>query len=461
MERMHTLDAEFLHLEDRVGHLHIAGIAVFDGAPPGEKELADLLESKLHLIPRYRQRVRTVPLELGRPVWVDDPHFQLGYHLRHTALPSPGDDDALRRLMGRLMSQPLDPERPLWETWLVEGLADDRWALIFKVHHCMVDGISGVGLLTAFLDIDPEAPIAAAQPWTPEREPSGSAMVLGAWAGLGEDLVERVREIPGAVLHPERTARAVVSAVEGFIGFGRSLDSTPALSIDGTIGPHRVWAHSAVDLAEVKKVGAALGGTVNDVVLAAVTRGYRDLLVAHGDDPNEAVLRTLVPVSVRHGDGEGVPDNRVSALLLELPVDVTDPLERFTVVRERMEAQKATHTAEAGEWLASTLDLAPPIVIGQLSRLAVRALRRLPQHSVNTITTNVPGPQFSLYCLGRRMLEYRPFVPIFHGIRVAIAILSYDGQIAFGVTGDYDTAPDVAVVADGAVAGVDELLALT
>jgi diacylglycerol O-acyltransferase len=461
MDRMHTLDAEFLHLEDGVGHLHIAGIAVFEGTVPAEQELCDLLQAKLHLIPRYRQRVRTVPFELGRPVWVDDPHFHLRYHVRHTALPAPGDDDALCRLMGRLMSQPLDPERPLWEAWLVEGLADDQWAMIFKVHHCMVDGISGVGLLTALLDIDPNASIAAPQPWTPAPEPTGAAMVLGAWAGLGEDLVHRAREIPGAVLHPERTARAVVSAVEGFIGFGRNLRTTPPLSIEGSIGPHRSWAHSSVDLGDVKKVGATFGGTVNDVVLAAVTQGYRDLLMAHGEDPAEAVIRTLVPVSVRHDDDEGVPDNRVSALLLELPVDVADPLERLTVVRERMSSLKASHMAEAGEWLASTADLAPPIVIGQLSRLAVRAAGRLPQHSVNTVTTNVPGPQFPLFCLGRQMVGYRPFVPIFHGIRVATAILSYDGRIAFGVTGDYDTVPDVAVLADGAVAAIEELVTHT
>ena len=461
MDRMHTLDAEFLHLEDRVGHLHIAGIAVFEGKPPTEQELRDLLEAKLHLIGRYRQRVRTVPLELDRPVWVDDPHFHLRNHIRHTALPAPGDDDTLCRLMGRLMSQPLDPERPLWETWLVEGLADDQWAIIFKVHHCMVDGISGVGLLTALLDLDPDASIAAPQPWAPEPAPTGTAMVLGAWAGLGTDLVDRAREIPGALRHPERTTRAMVSALEGFIAFGRNLRTTPSLSIEGNIGPHRSWAHSSVALGDVKKVGAALGGTVNDVVLAAVTQGYRDLLVAHGEDPAEAVIRTLVPVSVRHDDGDGVPDNRVSALLLELPVDLTDPLERLAAVRKRMANLKASHMAEAGEWLASTADLAPPILIGQLSRLAVRAVGRLPQRSVNTVTTNVPGPQFPLFCLGRQMVEYRPFVPIFHGMRAATAILSYDGRIAFGVTGDYDTVPDVAVLANGAVAGIEELLALT
>ena len=458
MDRMHTLDAEFIHLEDRVGHLHIAGIALFDGSAPSEQELSDLIASKLHLIPRYRQRARAVPLELGRPVWVDDPHFRLGYHIRRTALPTPGDDATLDRLMGRLMSQPLDPDRPLWETWLVEGLADDRWAVIFKVHHCMVDGVSGVGLLTALLDIDQDAAVGRPEPWTPDPEPSGTAMVLDAWAGLGEDLAKQLRGLPGAVRHPDRTARAILSATEGLIGFGRKLRATTPLTIEGTIGPYRSWAHASVDLVDVKKIGAALGGTVNDVVLAAVTRGYRDLLVAHGDDPTTAVIRTLVPVSVRHDDGVGVPDNRVSALLLELPVDLDDPVERLAVVRQRMAELKASHMAEAGEWLASTIDLAPPMVVGQLSRLAVRAVRQLPQHSVNTVTTNVPGPQFPLYCLGRQMMEYRPFVPIFHGMRVATAILSYDGKIAFGVTGDWDTAPDVAILATGAAAGVHELL---
>ena len=251
MQRLSALDASFISMEDGIAHMHIAGLCLFEGPAPTSEEFEALLHSKLHLIPRYRQRDRPVPLELGRPVWVDDPHFRLAYHLRRTALPAPGGDAQLEQLMGRLMSQPLDRNRPLWEAWLVDGVEGGRWGIVFKVHHCMVDGISGVGLLTAFLDIDPEAPIAAAQPWTPAPEPSGSAMVLGAWAGLGEDLVDWVRETPGAVRPGCRTARAVVSAVEGFIGFGRNLESTPAQSIEGTIGPHRAWAHSSVDIAEV------------------------------------------------------------------------------------------------------------------------------------------------------------------------------------------------------------------
>lgn len=461
MDRLHTLDAEFLHLEDGVGHLHIAGISVFEGPPLTEAELAELLTAKLHLIPRYRQRVRSVPLELGRPVWVDDPHFNLAYHLRHTALPAPGDDAALCRLMGRLMSQALDPDRPLWETWLVEGLPEGRWALIFKVHHCMVDGIAGVGLLTALLDIDPDASLPEPEPWSPEPEPSGASLVLGAWSGLAGDVLERLAEVPGLVRHPSRSWQAISSGVEGLVGFTRHLGTTPPLAIEGSIGPHRTWAHSSVALADLKAVGHALGGTVNDVVLAAVALGYRDLLLAHGDVPDEAVVRSLVPVSVRHEDARGVPDNRVSALLIELPVDVVDPVERLGIVRQRMADLKASHMAESGEWVTSAGDLAPPMVVGPLSRFAMRLMRQLPQRSVTTVTTNVPGPQFPLYCRGRRMLAYRPYVPITHGVRVGTAILSYDGQVCFGVTGDYDSVPDVAVLADGIVAGVDELVAAT
>ena len=207
MQRLSALDAEFLHLEDGVTHMHIAGMSVFEGDPPTEEEVQALLASKLHLIPRYRQRVRSVPLELGRPVWVDDPHFHLAYHVRSTALAEPADDDAVCRLMGRLMSSELDRNRPLWECWVVQGLPADRWALVCKVHHCMVDGIAGVGLLEALLDIDPEAPLAAPVPWSPAPEPSGAAMVLDAWAGLVGDLAGQLAHVPHAVLDPVSTVR--------------------------------------------------------------------------------------------------------------------------------------------------------------------------------------------------------------------------------------------------------------
>ena len=458
LERLSALDAQFLHLEDGAVHMHIAGACVFGDAPPTIGAIETLITSKLHLIPRYRQRVRTVPFELGRPVWVDDPHFDIGYHLRHTALPAPGDDSGFCRLMGRIMSQPLDRERPLWETWLVEGLAGGKWALIFKIHHCMVDGIAGVGLLNALLDFDAGAAIGEPRPWAPRPEPPGALKVLDAWGGLASELVAAARDIPSSVAHPVAAMRSAIATGEGVVRFAERLIPTKPLSIEGPIGPHRVWAHSSASLADVKTIRSAFGGTVNDVVLAAVAGGYRALLMQRGDDADRATLRSLVPVSTRHDDGQGVPDNRVSALLYELPVQLADPVERLEAVRDQMAGLKASHIVEAGEMVTSMGDFVPPVLMGTLSRFTIRSMHRFGQRSLNTVTTNVPGPQFPLYCLGREMSEYRPFVPISHGLRVGTAILSYNGRLFFGVTGDYESVPEIEVLATETAATIERLL---
>jgi len=460
VDRMSTLDAEFLHLEDGIAHMHIAGACVFADPPPSFASIAGLITAKLHLIPRYRQRVRTVPLELGRPVWVDDPHFNLEYHVRHTALPSPGSDADLCRLMGRLMSQPLDRGRPLWEVWLVEGLSDGRWALVFKVHHCMVDGIAGVGLLTVMLDLDPDAELPEAPPWSPGRQPSGPELVLDAWQGAVADTARWLGRTPALLHHPLDAARQAAELGTGFARLGSHLVNTPRSSIEGSIGPHRVWCHASVELPEVKRIGKALGGTVNDVVLAAVTGGYRSLLEERGDDPATTVVRSLVPVSVRASNATNDTDNRVSALFLELPVALTDPVGRLQAVRTAMEGLKGSHIAEAGEVVTAIGNLAPPPVVGSVTRLGLRAQHLFSQRSITTVTTNVPGPQFPVYCLGREMQEYLPFVPVSYGVRVGTAILSYNGNLAFGITGDWDTAADVDVLAAGIIAGIDELSAV-
>ena len=456
MERLSALDSEFLDLEDGAVHMHIAGACVFSGPPPSLRDVEALIDSKLHLIPRYRQRVRTVPFELGRPVWIDDPHFDIDYHVRRTALPAPGDDAAFCTLMGRLMSHPLDRDRPLWEVWLVEGLEGGEWALVCKVHHCLVDGIAGVGLLTILLDLGADAPLGDAPAWSPRSEPSAACKVLDAWAALVADLGRTTGALAGGLLHPAGTLGAAVATGEGAVRFLRRLVPTRRVSIEGPITAHRVWAHSTTGLAEVKTIGRVFGGTVNDVVLAAVAGGYRALLVAHGDDPETAVLRSLVPVSTRHEDSQGIPDNRLSAVLLELPVGLADPVERLEQVHERMTALKEAHLIEAGEAAVSLVDLAPPMFLGVVSRLTIHSMHRLGQQSLNTVTTNVPGPSVPLYCLGREMLEYRPFVPISHGLRVGTAILSYNGRVFFGVTGD-ETVPDVGVLASEAAACVEDL----
>lgn len=457
MDRLSTLDAEFLHLEDGAVHMHIAGACIFNDPPPLMHEMEALYASKLHLIPRYRQRVRTVPFELGRPVWADDPHFDLGYHLRRIALPAPGDDAAFCRLMGLITSQPLDRQRPLWETWLVEGLEGGRWALIFKVHHCMVDGIAGVGLLNVFLDVQPDAAVGDPQPWAPRQEPTTVLKVLDAWGGLVSDSLCAARAIPQSIAHPLVAVRSAFSTSEGLMRFVERLVPTRRLSIEGPIGPHRVWAHSSASLEAVKSIRSAFGGTINDVVLSAVAGGYRALLIGRGDDADHAVVRSLVPVSTRHDEGRGVPDNRVSALLYELPVQFADPVQRLEAVQAQMSGLKASHMVEAGELVTSVGDLAPPMMVGTLSRAAIRSMHRFGQQSLNTVTTNVPGPQVPLFCLGREMSEYCPFVPISHGLRVGTAILSYNGRLFFGVTGDYETMVDVGLLADETVSGIDEL----
>lgn len=462
MDRMSTLDAEFLHLEDQNAHLHIAGVCTFGGDPPSPEDLRALLASKLHRIPRYRQRVRNVPLDLGRPVWVDDPHFHLDYHVRHTALPEPGGDRELRALMGRLMSQPLDRNRPLWEAWLVEGLrgmGDSGWALIFKVHHCMVDGIAGVGLLEALLDVEPEVPLGAPEPWEPEPEPSDPALVLDAWSGLITDAGRILASVPAAVRDPGAGLRHAADLANGMGRLLRGVLTTPPSSLTGDIGPHRVWAHGSVSFDDVREVRRHVGGTVNDVILTVVTGGYRRLLLERGDDPASTEVRSMVPVSVRGSDGAGVADNRVSTLVLDLPVDVDDPLERLAVVRERMGDLKGSHMAEAGELATRVGNLAPPVVLATASRLGVKAHALLRPRLVTTVTTNVPGPQFPLYCLGREMVEYLPFVGIHYGVRVSTAILSYNGRIAVGVTGDLDGGSDVGVLASAVPHEMAALLA--
>jgi len=459
VDRMSPLDATFLHIEDGVNHMHIASCARFAGPAPAYEDLVELFRGKLPLVPRYRQKVRFVPGGIGRPVWVDDPHFRIDYHIRHTALPPPGDDDALRALMGRLMSQQLDRNRPLWETWMVEGLADGNWALISKVHHCMVDGISGTDLMAVVLDMSPEGSPAVADDWHPADEPSDAELVKDAIAETLASPNEMARWARSTLRGPRKMAASARDLVEGAKAMGQRLRPNVPLSIEGTIGPHRRWTWARTSLADVKEIRSALGGTVNDVVLAAITKGFRDLLVSRGDQIDGAVVRTLVPVSVR-SSGDHTYNNQVSGMIAELPVGIVDPVERLQAIHGQMAALKDSHQAVAAGVLVGMAGFAPPMLLSMGLRTAVTVMRRMPQRSVNTVTTNVPGPQIPLYACGREMLDYVPFVPLSQGVRTGVAILSYNRQIAFGVTGDWDTVPDIEVLAAGIEAGMQELLAI-
>ncbi|MGE4608751.1 MAG: wax ester/triacylglycerol synthase family O-acyltransferase [Myxococcota bacterium] len=453
MDRMSPQDASFLHVENDVNHMHIASVAIFEGPPPAHSEIVQMVAAKLHLVQRYRQVVRFVPLELERPVWVDDSHFNLGYHVRHTALPSPGGEDQLRNLVGRVMAQQLDRAKPLWEMWVVEGLEDERWALLSKTHHCMVDGVSGTDLLTVIMDADRDVARGEPQPWEPEATPTGAELLATA---LRERLFsprEIVRGLRSAARTPGRVlagTRALVSGSGSLARIATRID----VGLNGPIGPHRRWDWARTTLDEVKVIRRALGGTVNDVVLAVISKGFRELLLSRGRDVEGQVVRTLVPVSVRREGEKGTYNNRVSAMFAELPVGIEDPLKRLEAVRAQMEDLKEKKQAVAAEVLTSLSGFAPAVLLA----LGGRVFARVNQRNVQTVTTNVPGPQQPMYAVGRRMLHAMPYVPLAGSVQIGIAVFSYAGELSFGVTGDYDSAPDIDVLCRGIEEGMEELL---
>ncbi len=455
MERMNPLDATFLAIEDAVNHMHIGSLEIFEGPAPRYEDVRSAIEGALPFVPRYRQKVRTAPGNIGRPVWVDDPHFRLDYHLRHTALPPSSDDEDLRRLVGRVMSQQLDRHKPLWENWMIEGLADDSWALLTKVHHCMVDGIAGTDLMSVLLDLtpdgNPDRPVPA--PWSPRPEPGTLELALHSLGALAMAPVARALSMAGLLARPSDVASRLVEAVRGLSALGGLLPPAPASRLTGPIGPHRRWDHTRVALSDVKAVRSALGGTVNDVVLALVTRGIRDLLLGWGEDVTDRAVRTLIPVSVRAADARGVFDNRVSSIFASLPVAIEDPRERLDTVSRQMQRLKVSGEIGAGEAVITLVDFAPALVHALTARLVVHR-----QRNVETVATNVPGPQFPLYLAGRRMIAAYPYVPLAGNIRVGIAIWSYLGTLYFGVTGDDDAGPDIHRVCAGIDDGMQELL---
>ena len=453
MQRMSPLDASFLHLEDHVTQLHIGSVTILEGPPPPFTDVLEMVRGKLPLVPRYRQVVRFVPLAMGRPVWVDDTHFNLGYHVRRTALPSPGGEEELRNLVGRIMSQQLDRAKPLWEMWMAEGLGEGRWALISKTHHCMVDGVSGTDLLTVILDKEREPEASRTEGWNVQAGPSGMRLLADALVERSVSPYEAFRSVRAGLRAPRQLAARAEETTRALIGMRGLVRRTPPSSLNGPIGPHRRWSWARSQLSDVKAIRAALGGTVNDVVLACITNGFRRLLLAR-EESIDRVVRTMVPVSVRSPGERGTYNNRVSAMFAELPVGIEDPVERLNAIRAQMEGLKESKQAVAGETLTSLSGFAPPLLLA----LGERVATRVPQRNVNTVTTNVPGPQFPLYAAGRRLLEAFPYVPLGGRIRVGVAIFSYDGALNFGVTGDYDTAHDIVVLCEGIEQGMRELV---
>src|SRR5689334_3300098 len=457
---MSATDAGFFFAEGENTPMHVGSVSVFDGPAPGYGDLVRLLLGKLAQVPRYRQRVRALPLHFARPLWVDDEHFQILYHVRHTAVPRPGTDEQLRNLAGRVLGQRLDLAKPLWEVWLVEGLADDRWAIISKVHHCMVDGVAGTELMQLMFDLEPDAKHEAPKEWTPRRSPSATTLLAEA--------------VTDALAHPARAASSLPTLTNAVRGMktladqGKAVAQTvPSLakqaitptarSLNGPIGPHRRWAWTEGKFEEFKAVRTAFGGTVNDVVLAAIAGGFRDLLKGRGELSSEKlVVRSMVPVSVRRPDQKGSLNNQVSAVFVDLPVGLPDPVARLTSIRGQMdEYKRAMSAVDANSIIDMGNYVAPPLLA-----LGVRAALAAGQFVCQAVTTNVPGPRFPLYVLGKHMVSAYAYVPIAGGTRCSIGIFSYQNTMTFGINADFDGYPDVDTLSGGIRRGLDELLQL-
>ena len=455
MEPMSPMDASFLHMENETTPMHIGGVSIFDGPAPPFDRLREMIASKLDLVPRYRQKVRFVPLAAGPPVWIDDPHFNLDYHVRHTAVPAPGSDEQLRKMAARVFSGNLDRARPLWEVWMVQGLRDGRWALLSKVHHCMVDGVAATDLMSLMFADAPAR--AAAASWYARPAPSDAELVLRSLTDRIVSPAAQLRALQDGLRAPRHSLQSAASLAKAFASAGRSLRPVGSSSLTGPIGPHRVWSWARIRLADVKTVRGQFGGTVNDIVLTLITNGFAQLLRDRGEEvPPDRVVRTMVPVSVRRPGEKGVYNNRVSAVFASLPVGVLDPLARLAAIRAEMDGIKESKQAVAGDVLASLSGFAPPLLLALGSRLVTSA----PRLNMHTATTNVPGPQQPVNTLGCRMLESYPFVPVVGSIRIVVAIFSYDGGLYFGVTGDYDGAPDIDVLTAGIERGMEALLEL-
>lgn len=454
--RLSPLDAAFLDAEaaDRNAALEVAAVAVLQGPAPTKQEFVRSLRPRLAAVSRHRQRVRRAPFDLGRPRW-QDVEVDFDYHVKRAALPLPGDDTQLGELVGMVMSDRLDHERPLWQCWLVEGLAGNRWALLIRAHHSIADALGGFALLAAVISDEPPE---SAQPESAQPEPAqpgGLERVVGALAELATLPLERARRCAGALLRPTRLARAAAGAARGLGTLARVLVPLTDSSLSGPIGRQRAYRIGQASLPEVAAVARTHGVTINDVVLAAVTGAYRRLLLSRGEQPAPQMLRALVPVSVRQAGGARGAGNRLSWLLPLLPVDIADPTLRLRVVHERLAGLKHSREAEVSSALLGFARQGP---FPPLS-WAVRAAARVPQRNIVTVITNVPGPAGPLRLFGSGRIErLLPYVPIGLRLRTGVAVLSYGDTLSIGVTADAHSVPDSGTLATGIEDGIAELV---
>lgn len=458
-ERLSAQDSSFVMFEQRATHMHVAALGIFESGPlrsdaggVDAARIARYVESRLSALPHHRQKLAFAPVS-GHPVWVDDEHFDLDYHVRHTALARPGTEEELKRLAGRVLSQPLDRDRPLWEIWIVEGLEGGRFALLTKVHHCMVDGASGVSLLTLMFRTDRSEDIPQAEAWFPRSRPSRLRLAFDEAVGRAQAPIALWREAGDAMRTPDRTLRAVrdraVSVAEALrTGFHLPSEST----LNRPIGPHRRAEWRVFDLADLKEIKKRLGGTVNDVVLTLVSGAMRRFLARRHEDLEQLDYRVVIPVNMRSASGDRGVANRVSAFFLSLPVGEADPVARLAAVRREAERLKTSRAADGIDFFTQLVERSGST---WLTELGVRLAARVQPY--NQIVSNVPGPQYPLYVLGARLLELYPLPPLFERQGLGTAVMSYDGRVCWGLVADRDVVPDLGALAQDLEAALAEL----
>jgi diacylglycerol O-acyltransferase / wax synthase len=454
LDRLSSTDVSFLTNESSSSHMHVGAIMIFEGPTPSYEDLLDHIQSRHRLVPRFRQKLAYPPAQTGRPFWVDDPNLNLEYHVRHSALPAPGSEDQLRRMAARVFSQQLDRSKPLWELWLVQGLTRNRFALLTKTHHAVVDGVSGVDIATVLFDLNPvPEPPPSDDAWAPQPEPSPATLLAKGVEDVARAPVRAVRRLEHAVQHPESAVKQVRDAVEAVSEVGWNFaNPAPKVPLNVEIGSHRRFAWVRSDLDRFKRVKDALGGTVNDVVLAVVAGALREWLRGRGIRTEGLELRAQVPVSIRASDEHGQLGNRLAVMRAPLPVYIADPVRRLEAVSQAMKGLKQSKQALGAEVISRFNDFAPPTLLAQAARI------NFSTRLFNLTVTNVPGPQVPLYVLGRELEDIFPIGFLPPNQALFVAIMSYNGGINFGLLADYDSMDDVDVIASGIETAIAELV---
>lgn len=457
-DRLTALDNSFLILEKPNAYMHVASTMIFEGGPLTTPEggidadaIKQVFASSLHLIPRYRQKLAYVPFT-SQPVWVDDDRFNLDFHIRHSALPRPGTEAQLKRLSGRIMQQHLDRQRPLWELWIIEGLSGGRFALISKVHHCMIDGISGVDMLKILLSPFETHEIHDTPQFIPRPSPSNVELLVDEathWAKLP---LEAARGVGGLLAAAQDTQRDLLTRGRAVAEtLGASFRTASATPLNGEIGPHRRFDWLTMSLADIKTIRRGLGGSLNDIVLTVVTGAVRRFLQRRLVDPRRIDFRVMTPVSVRTEDERGSFGNRVSAWVVDLPVGEEDPRRQLEAIRRTTSELKSSKRAVGAEVLTQVAEWTPSTLLSLAGRNMTRLL------PFNMVVTNVPGPQFPMYMLGAKLLETFPHVPLVDNLGLGIALLSYDGKLCWGFNADYDLIPDLSAYVKATRESFEEL----